>query len=180
SRSVKATGDVASPVHRSIRPSCSAARTGADPVPYSFASSRSLVTTSGVKRVFSSVTAPSCFGRRQSSLNKRGGRTAGAVCCGADEIAPPAPKTSSTIASNLMVVILLLPCGLLIADGLPIQAVGGAVHCAMREVHPATVTLCINLLVPHGKPGPTFTRARDVADIASVGNGNISVHFDFN
>src|SRR3989442_13593503 len=75
-----------------MRPSCSAARTGADPVPYSFASSRSLVTTSGVKRVFSSVAAPACFGRRQSSLNKRGGGKNRAGWRGAEGTRPPAPQ----------------------------------------------------------------------------------------
>src|SRR5262249_46211693 len=105
-RSVRATGDVASPVHRSIRPSCSAARTGADPAPYSFTSSRSFVTTSGVKRMFSSVAAPACFGSRQSSLNNSGGRTAGAVCC-IDETERAIPKTRSTTASNLKTRILM-------------------------------------------------------------------------
>src|SRR2546427_7215347 len=94
-----------------MRPSCSAARTGADPVPYTFASSRSLVTTSGVKRVFSSVAAPSCLGSRQSSLNKRGGRTAGVVCGGADENLPPKPKGGSRRTRNLIAIILIFPTG---------------------------------------------------------------------
>src|SRR5438105_14554616 len=68
-----------------MRPSCSAARTGADPVPYTFASRRSLVTTSGVKRVFSSVAAPWCFGSFHSSLKSDGGRVdAGGACANAD------------------------------------------------------------------------------------------------
>src|SRR5437763_7204982 len=87
-----------------MRPSCSAARTGADPAPYSLTSSHSLVTTSGVKRMFSSVAGPVCVGSRQASLNRSGGRTAGGVCC-IDETMPAMPKTRSTTAGNLKAVV---------------------------------------------------------------------------
>ena len=74
SRSVTATGDEAIPFHRSMRSSCTAARMTFASGPYSFTSRRGLVTTAGVKRMFSSVCSPVCGGSRQGSLKSSGGR----------------------------------------------------------------------------------------------------------
>src|SRR5207249_6976170 len=48
----------------------------------------------------------------------------------------------------------------------------------MRKIHPAAITLRVNLLVPYGKPRPAFAGTWNIADIAPIGNGNISVHLD--
>src|SRR4030095_4074092 len=69
-------GDAASPFHRSMRSSWTAARITGASGPYSFASTRELVTTAGVKRMFSSVCSPVYGGSRHGSLKSSGGRGA--------------------------------------------------------------------------------------------------------
>src|SRR5688572_2979460 len=57
-----------------MRSSCTAARITDESGPYSFASRRGLVTTAGVKRMFSSVCSPVYGGSFHGSLKRSGGR----------------------------------------------------------------------------------------------------------
>src|SRR4029079_3640512 len=63
------------------------------------------------------------------------------------------------------------------ADRLPIQPIVRAVDGSVRHVHPAAVAFRVDLLVPDREPRPSRARARNVTDIAAVGNGAVPVHF---